>query len=172
MATGRARGKTRRRTTALRPVLRLATKADWRVLVAHRVAMFAAIGGPSPRQLRAHEDEYRRWLLPRIRTGEVAMLIWEPRTGAVAASGGIWFRPEQPRPGAARTTVPYVFSMYTEPPFRRKGLARRLVREMLRLCRARGYRRVVLHAAPQARRMYRRLGFERSWEMRVGLRRP
>ncbi|HLY77617.1 MAG TPA: GNAT family N-acetyltransferase, partial [Thermoplasmata archaeon] len=63
--------------------------------------------------------------------------------------------------------VPYLFSMYTEPGFRGRGLASRIVREAIRLSRRRGYTRVVLHAAPLGRRVYSRLGFERSWEMRL-----
>ncbi len=131
--------------------------------------MFAAIGGRSPRQLHAHDAVYRRWLLPRLRSGETVLLILETPQHAVAASGGVWFRPEQPRPEAPRSTVPYIFSMFTEPAQRKHGLAAQLLQEMLRVARQRGYRRVVLHAAPAARRIYRRAGFSRTWEMRAEL---
>jgi predicted acetyltransferase len=33
-------------------------------------------------------------------------------------------------------------------------------------CRERGYPSVVLHASEEGRSVYRRLGFERTWEMR------
>jgi GNAT superfamily N-acetyltransferase len=56
--------------------------------------------------------------------------------------------------------------MYTEPEYRGHGLAGRIVRETVRICRARGFVQVTLHAARRARPMYRRLGFERTWEMR------
>jgi GNAT superfamily N-acetyltransferase len=150
-------------------VVRRATAADWRVLIAHRHGMFAEIPGNSARRLSAHDAVYRRWILPRIRSGEVIELLVESRTGRVIASGGIWFRPEQPRPSLARPVVPYLFSMFTEPKFRRRGFARRIVREALRICRARGFRRVTLHAAPKGRPLYRAMGFERSWEMRIDL---
>ncbi len=129
--------------------------------------MFAEIGGRSPGQLRAHATVYRRWLLPRLRSGEAILLLLETGGHVVAASGGVWFRPEQPRPEAARLEVPYIFSMYTEPEFRHRGLAGRLVRDLLRVSRSLGYRRVTLHAAPAARGIYRRAGFERTWEMRI-----
>jgi GNAT superfamily N-acetyltransferase len=133
--------------------------------------MFAEIGGRPPKQLRAHDPVYRRWILPRLRSGEIVMLLAQTADHRTVASGGIWFRPEQPRPGAPRTTVPYLFSMFTEPEYRRRGLARRIVRETLRICRKLGYARVVLHAAPKGRALYRGIGFERSWEMRIALRR-
>ena len=132
--------------------------------------MFAEIGGRTPRQLTAHDAVYRKWMLPRIASGEVLVLAAETTGHKIVASGAIWFRPEQPRPGAPQQTVPYLFSMFTEPEYRRQGLARRIVREALRICRTRGYTRVVLHAAPTGRLLYRGLGFERTWEMRFILR--
>lgn len=149
--------------------LRRATGKDWRILVAHRHGMFEEIGGRSPQQLRSHDALYRKWISPRLRSGEVVILLLETGNHRVAASGGIWFRPEQPRPGAPRQRVPYVFSMFTEPNYRRRGLARRIVKEVLKICRRLGYSRVVLHAAPKGRPLYRGLGFERSWEMRIDL---
>jgi GNAT superfamily N-acetyltransferase len=139
--------------------------------VDHRHRMWAEIGGRTPRQLAVHDGVYRRWILPRLRSGEVTVILMEEPGRRVIASGGIWFRPEQPRPGAPRSSVPYLFSMYTEPEFRRRGLAQRIVREAVRICRARGYRRVVLHAAPHGRPLYQGLGFQRAWEMRLDFRR-
>jgi GNAT superfamily N-acetyltransferase len=75
--------------------------------------------------------------------------------------------PSQPRPVLlGRGEVPYILSMYTEPEFRRRGVASRLVREMVRWSKARGYGRVLLHASRYGRPVYERLGFEPSSEMR------
>ncbi len=131
--------------------------------------MFAEIGGRTPRQLAAHSPVYARWLRPRLKSGEIIVLLAEVPDHGIVASGGIWFRAEQPRPEVPQFRVPYLVSMYTLPEFRGQGIARRIVREALRICRARGYARVALHAAPGARRLYRSLGFERSWEMRRAL---
>jgi GNAT superfamily N-acetyltransferase len=146
--------------------IRRATRSDWNVLVDHRHRMFAEIGGRTRQQLAAHDRLYRRWMRRRIASGELVLLVIEvPGTGVVA-SGGVWFRPDQPRPESPQLQVPYVLSMYTEPGFRGRGLARRIVGEAVRISRRRGYRRVVLHAAPRARSLYRKAGFERTWEMR------
>jgi GNAT superfamily N-acetyltransferase len=131
--------------------------------------MWAEIGGSTPRQLAAHGRVYKRWLLPRLASGEVIVLLVEAKNGNVVASGGIWFRDQQPIPKLPQFAVPYLFSMFTEPEFRGRGLAGWIVRESIRISRARGYRRVVLHAAPKGRPVYRRLGFDRAWEMRLDL---
>jgi GNAT superfamily N-acetyltransferase len=145
---------------------RRATPSDWKVLVDHRHRMFAEIGGKTARQLSAHDRLYLRWMKPRIRSGELVSLVIDTPDHGIVASGAIWFRPEQPRPETTRLDVPYLLSMYTEPEFRGRGLARRIVQEAVRICRRRGCRRVVLHAAPRARRLYEKAGFERTWEMR------
>jgi GNAT superfamily N-acetyltransferase len=149
--------------------LRRASRADARVLVAHRHRMFAEIGARTPRQLVTHDRVYSRWILPRLRSGDVIVLLVETPDRGVVASGGIWFRPEQPRPEAPKSRVPYLFSMFTEPEYRGRGFARQIVREAVRIARGRGYRRVVLHAALKGRPLYRSLGFVRGWEMRLDL---
>ena len=142
------------------------------MLVDHRHRMFEEIGGFALRALKEHDRAYRKWLGPRLRSGELVMLLVEGDGQKIIASGGIWFRAEQPRPRIPQLTVPYILSMYTEPEYRGQGQAGRIVREALRICRRAGYTRVILHAARKARRLYRRFGFERTWEMRISFPRP
>ncbi len=56
--------------------------------------------------------------------------------------------------------------MFTEPAYRGRSVGTRILREAMRIARQRGFRRIVRHAAPLGRPLYRRLGFERTWEMR------
>ena len=149
--------------------LRKASTSDLKVLVEHRHRMWVELWKPSPRQMAMHDRSYRRWLLPRLRSGELVALVIEGPAHRVLASGGIWFRPDQPRPGLTQLTVPYLLSMYTEPEHRGRGFAGRIVHEAVRLCRQRGFLRVLLHAAPLGRRVYREAGFKRTWEMRLDL---
>jgi len=60
-------------------------------------------------------------------------------------------------------------SMYTEPDFRKRGVASMVVKEAIRWCRKRRYERLMLHASKMGRGVYRRLGFKRTWEMRLNL---
>jgi GNAT superfamily N-acetyltransferase len=53
-------------------------------------------------------------------------------------------------------------NVYTEPAHRRRGLARRLMHEMLGWCRARRVARVVLHASDDGAALYASLGFLRK----------
>lgn len=59
-----------------------------------------------------------------------------------------------------------VLNVYTEQSFRRRGLARRLILELLAWSRAQALDSLVLHAAPEARLLYESLGFVATNEMR------
>ncbi|HSB61454.1 MAG TPA: GNAT family N-acetyltransferase, partial [Vicinamibacteria bacterium] len=63
----------------------------------------------------------------------------------------------------------WVLNMYTEPAFRRQGLARQVLEEILAWCREQGLRSVFLHASRAGRPLYESLGFEPTSEMRVVL---
>ncbi|NNN18157.1 MAG: GNAT family N-acetyltransferase, partial [Thermoplasmata archaeon] len=99
--------------------------------------------------------------------GELVGQIAETRRGEAVGSGCIWYQPEQPRPENARRDVaPYILSMFTVPEHRGHGLASRIARALIEDAKRRGHWQVVLHASPEGRSVYARLGFERRWEMR------
>ena len=62
-----------------------------------------------------------------------------------------------------------VVSMWTEPSHRRRGLGNRVMDAILQWCRARGIRRLTLHASTEGRPLYERFGFRPTNEMRLEL---
>ena len=129
--------------------------------------MWAELRAYTTKDLDVHDREYRRWARSLMGRGKFLAWIVEDPAGRLAGSGGLWLMPSQPRPGLlGRGEIPYILSMYTEPGFRRRGVASRIVREMVRWSRAQRYGRVLLHASRFGRPVYERLGFESSSEMR------
>ncbi len=63
-----------------------------------------------------------------------------------------------------------ILNVYTEPEYRRRGIARQLMQAMIAWCRQEGFARVTLHASDHGRHLYESLGFEDSNEMRLNLR--
>lgn len=59
-----------------------------------------------------------------------------------------------------------VLNVYTEPAWRRRGLAELLMRRVLAWAREERLDRLVLHASQEGRRLYERLGFVATNEMR------
>jgi GNAT superfamily N-acetyltransferase len=152
-----------------RVTYRKTTVSDLEVLVEHRHRMWSDIGHRTEAEITEHDSRYRPWAKRRLRSGELVGCVAESNGGRVVASGLVWFRPDQPRPKLATLVSPYILSMYTEPDWRGNGIATRIVRELLVACRERGYPNVELHASRFGRRLYARLGFERTWEMRSWL---
>ena len=63
-----------------------------------------------------------------------------------------------------------ILNVYTDPAYRRRGIARQLMQTMIAWCRQEGLGRVTLHASDDGRNLYESLGFEASNEMRLKLR--
>ena len=63
-----------------------------------------------------------------------------------------------------------ILNVYTEPEYRRRGIARQIMETIIGWCRQEGFARVTLHASEYGRPLYESLGFEDSNEMRLNLR--
>lgn len=151
----------------MRFTLRRATPRDLDTLTMQRRRMFEAIREHTAREHAIGDREYRRWAAQQMKAGRFVAWIVEAADGAPAAGGAVWLQEQQPRPGMPARREPYLLSMFTDPAFRGRGLATRIVREALRWSRRRGFRRMTLHASRFGRGIYRGRGFERTWEMRA-----
>ena len=86
--------------------------------------------------------------------------------GRLVACGAGLISERLPGPGQTSRRVGYVQWMSTEPAFRRRGLARAVLRALLAWFAAQGVDNVELHASPEGRPLYRSEGF---WEGSTGL---
>jgi ribosomal protein S18 acetylase RimI-like enzyme len=154
--------------------VRPADAADIPLLAHHRAAMFRDMGQLAPpleEALRRATASYLREALPR---GEYLAWVAE-NTGtspAVVGGAGVQLRSILPRPRARTDDLELgpeaiVLNVYVEPAWRRRGVAEALMRAVLGSLDRRGIRRVVLHASDEGRRLYERLGFVTTNEMRL-----
>jgi len=155
------------RRAVTRYTIRPATEKDLDALVRHRRKMWEDIDGHSEDRLDAHDRLYRRWARQRLRSGRFFAWVAANARGEIAASGAVWLQDTQPHPRIGLGPVPYLLSMYTEPAHRGHRLATRIVQEAMKWAKGEGFGRMTLHASIQGRNVYRRLGWERTWEMRV-----
>ena len=89
--------------------------------------------------------------------------------GRIVAGGGVLVLPFQPQINHPRPERPWIVNMFTEPEYRRQGLARVLLDEMLAWCRRESFPLVSLHASDEGRSVYTAIGFIPSNEMRLQL---
>jgi GNAT superfamily N-acetyltransferase len=151
-------------------LVRKATSRDLELLVRHRRGMWIDLGIREKAVLDEADRAYWKWAKSALRNRSLVGWVAETRDGLEVGSGCIWLRAAQPRPNLKKHVQPYLLSMYTEPRFRRKGVASLIVREAIKWCKKNGHSRLALHASRQGRGLYTKFGFSRTWEMRLNLR--
>jgi ribosomal protein S18 acetylase RimI-like enzyme len=154
--------------------IRAATSADIALLAGHRAAMFRDMGRLAADQeaplIAATIDYFREAVPSREYLGWVAESAASPRVPIGGA--GVQLRRMLPRPtprgdGVEHGPEAIVLNVYVVPEWRRRGVAEALMRALLAAMGERKVRRIVLHASDQGRRLYERLGFVATNEMRL-----
>lgn len=135
----------------------------------HRRQMFLDMGDRDERVLDEVLRSSQTIFGEALRSGTYRGWVVEAE-GRIIAGGGVLLVPFQPGPREPKPARPYIVNVYTEPSYRRRGLARRLMEEMVAWCRAQGYAGVCLHASDEARPLYASMGFTATNEMRLPLR--
>ena len=93
------------------------------------------------------------------------------RSGEIVGGAGLQLRELLPRPDPTRARLVrgpqgLIMNVFTERPWRRRGVAEALMRQVLAWCRDNDVESVVLHASKDGRALYDKLGFRPTNEMR------
>jgi ribosomal protein S18 acetylase RimI-like enzyme len=154
--------------------VREATVVDIPLLARHRAAMFRDMGrlaATGEATLVRATAEYLREALPRGEyLGWVAQRTSSPPEPIGGA--GVQLRPMLPRPRSAGDGIEVgpeaiILNVYVDPAWRRRGVGEALMRSVLTALAERKVGRIVLHASDHGRRLYERLGFVPTNEMRL-----
>lgn len=161
--------------TAVPIRIRAATPDDALVIARHRADMFRDMGQVNPDAYDALVAVAESRLRETLASGEyVAWLALAPEGDGVIGGAGAQRRLAFPHPhrfedgtvgiGEGRHAI--VLNVYTEPAWRRRGVAEALMRQVIRWAETERLDRLVLHASDEGRALYQRLGFAASNEMR------
>jgi GNAT superfamily N-acetyltransferase len=157
--------------------IRLATAADFELISWHRAQMFRDMGELPPELF----DSFRTQSLETLKRmfDDATYVGWlaSPKNGPerIVAGAGVQLRKvsPHPQPKANREIAivsglqAIVQNVYTEPEWRRRGLAALLIKRIIDWAREQGIESVVLHASKEGRGVYERLGFVATTEMRL-----
>jgi GNAT superfamily N-acetyltransferase len=152
--------------------VRLATPDDAEVIGYHRARMFQDMG-QIPTHLydafkRRSQERLRELLIAGEYVGWLASLVSTPEK--IVAGAGVQLRNVLPHPANdqrfAEGRHALVINVFTELEWRRQGLGERLLKEIIEWSQAQKIDRLVLHASEQGRRLYERLGFVLTNEMK------
>jgi GNAT superfamily N-acetyltransferase len=146
--------------------IRPATAMDLTEILRHRRLMFEEMGYNNAKALQAMEDCSEPFIHRGLIEGSYHGWIAES-AGRFAGGVGVITTPWPAHPRDPHPTKAYILNMYVYPPFRRHGVARRLMELALAWCREQGYGTVSLHASEHGRHLYESLGFQPTNEMRL-----
>lgn len=148
--------------------LRRATSHDAAVIARHRRQMFRDMGYHDEAHLDSMTAKFMPWVEAKLASGDY--LAWfAVENGNVIAGAGLWLMDWPPHMVASNPRRGNILNVYTEPDFRRRGLARRLTQSAIDWCKTNNIDLVILHASAEGRSLYESLGFSASNEMRIKL---
>ena len=140
--------------------VRPATFADADVLVRHRVGMFTDMG--MAMDAAALEAAFRAWLAEMMPAGTYRAWLVETADGTVVGGGGITILPWPPGPRYPGDRLAFVYNVYTDPPHRRRGLARLVMDAIHTFCHDAGITSLALNASEDGLPLYTSLGYVES----------
>ena len=161
-------------------IVRLATSADADTIARHRARMFQDMGEVPPNLFEEFRGKSRDRLHEVLTRGEYIGWLASPESNPKIIVGGAGLQLHQvlPHPSAhssegidiAEGRHGIIINVFTEPEWRRRGVAALLLKQIIGWSRQNHLERLTLHASPEGRSLYERLGFVTSNEMRFGRR--
>jgi GNAT superfamily N-acetyltransferase len=149
---------------------RPASLEDAAIITVQRNKMFREITlaqgqQPNEEAIKRATVNFLPWVRQELKAGSY-LGLFAYIADSVVASAGLWLMPWPPHPKhpdiAGRA---YLLNVYTEAPYRKQGLSRRLVTELIAEASLRGYSMVTLHTSAAGRTLYQQLGFVDMNEM-------
>jgi GNAT superfamily N-acetyltransferase len=156
--------------------IRGATGADVELISWHRARMFKDMGELPPDLFESFRVQSRIKLLTMFERGDYVGWLASPENELerIVAGAGVQLREVPPHPQtnpsgkidivSSRQAI--IQNVFTEPDWRRRGLAALLIKRIIDWTREQGVDSLVLHASDEGRALYEQLGFIATTEMR------
>jgi len=147
--------------------IREAAPNESAIILHHRRSMFRDMGEGTVAELDRMVEVASSWLAGALADGSYHHWLALDSSGRVAGGGGVLLCPWPANPKGPCTERAVILNVYTEPEFRKLGIARQIMRTILAWVKERGFSAVNLHASDEGRHLYVKLGFEPTNEMRL-----
>jgi GNAT superfamily N-acetyltransferase len=147
--------------------IREAAPTESGIILHHRRSMFRDMGEGTVEELDRMVEVATPWLARALADGSYRHWLALDHCGRVAGGGGVLLCPWPANPKDPCTQRAVILNVYTEPEFRKRGIARQIMLAILAWVKERGLRSVNLHASDEGRPLYEKLGFKATNEMRL-----
>jgi GNAT superfamily N-acetyltransferase len=176
VATSQSRQKISARKMSEQFCVRLANPADADIIGWHRARMFQDMGDVPPHLFDKFCAMSRDRLREQLASGEYIGWLASAKDAAnkIIGGAGVQLRHVMPHPltsangdaGIAEGRHAIILNVFTEPEWRRRGVAALLMQHIIDWSRKERLDRLVLHASDDGRTLYKRLGFVLTNEMK------
>ena len=147
--------------------IREAALTESAIILHHRRSMFRDMGEGTAEELDQMVEVAGPLLARALADGSYRHWLALDSSGRVAGGGGVLLCPWPANPKDRCTERAVILNVYTEPEFRKQGIARQIMLRILAWAKERGLRSVNLHASDEGQPLYEKLGFEATNEMRL-----
>ncbi len=147
--------------------IRPATVEDGPALVRLRRLMFESMGCTDQAQMDAMDVACSAYFARAMSAGRYHGWLAVTGEGEAIASGGVVVDEHPPGPYNLSGQVGYIMNMSTDPAYRRQGVARQLMHQIMAWIRSQGIEVASLHRSEMGRSLYTEFGFQDSNEMRT-----
>jgi len=147
--------------------IREAAPSESAVILHHRRSMFRDMGEGTVEELDRMVEVVSPWLARALADGSYRHWLALDSSSRVAGGGGVLLSPWPANPKDPCTERAVILNVYTEPEFRKRGIARQIMLTILAWVKQQGLRSVNLHASDEGRHLYEKLGFDATNEMRL-----
>lgn len=147
------------------PVIIIQQVFDLEILVPWRMEVLRCVFSiPESADTTAIEQANRRYYERHLPDGSHIACIAYVDDEAIGC-GGVCLYDEMPSPDNPHGHCAYLMNIYVRPAFRRKGIARRIVRWLVGQGLAQGVSKIYLETSNEARELYAGLGFKYMKDM-------
>jgi GNAT superfamily N-acetyltransferase len=150
-------------------LIRPATQNDLPEILAHRRGMYEDMDYNDANALSAMLTACEPYLSAALINGSFRGWLAVERE-RVIGGGAVLINPWPSHPYDLECRRATILNVYVHPDFRRKGVARQLMKTMIDWCRKESFAAVYLHASKNGRPLYEAMGFKPTTEMRLDLR--
>jgi len=147
--------------------IREAAPSESAIILHHRRSMFRDMGEGTVEELDRMVEVARPWLARALGDGSYHHWLALDGLGRVAGGGGVLLSPWPANPKDPCTQRAVILNVYTEPEFRKRGIARQVMQTVMAWVKEHGFHSVNLHASDEGRHLYEKLGFKATNEMRL-----
>ncbi len=147
--------------------IREAAASELAIVLHHRRSMFRDMGEGTVEELDRMVEVATPWMARALADGSYHHWLALDGSNRVCGGGGVLLCPWPANPKDPCTERAVVLNVYTEPGFRKRGIARQVMLTILAWVKEHGLRSVNLHASPEGRPLYEKLGFAATNEMRL-----